>query len=55
MKDKVNNHYFEIFGASIALGLIAGAGEITQGGGTTVRHNQTMKDDGHAPLLANAC
>jgi len=31
---KVNNHYFEIFGASIALGLIAGAGEITQGGGT---------------------
>src|SRR3984885_3345125 len=32
-KDKVNNHYFEIFGASIALGVIAGAGEITQGGG----------------------
>ena len=34
LKDKVNNHYFEIFGASIALGVIAGAGEITQGGGT---------------------
>jgi type IV secretion system protein VirB10 len=33
MKDKVNNHYFEIFGASIALGIVAGAGEITQGGG----------------------
>jgi type IV secretion system protein VirB10 len=33
-KDKVNNHYFEIFGASIALGVVAGAGEITQGGGT---------------------
>jgi type IV secretion system protein VirB10 len=33
-KDKVNNHYFEIFGASIALGVIAGAGEITEGGGT---------------------
>jgi len=33
-KDKVNNHYLEIFGASIALGVIAGAGEITQGGGT---------------------
>jgi type IV secretory pathway VirB10-like protein len=33
-KDKVNNDYFEIFGASIALGLVAGAGEITQGGGT---------------------
>jgi hypothetical protein len=34
LKDKVNNHYFEIFGASIALGVIAGAAEITQGGGT---------------------
>jgi type IV secretion system protein VirB10 len=34
LKDKVNNHYFEIFGASIALGIIAGAGEIAQGGGT---------------------
>jgi type IV secretion system protein VirB10 len=34
MKDKVNNHYFEIFGASIALGVIAGAGEIEEGGGT---------------------
>ena len=33
-KDKVNNHYFQIFGASIALGVISGAGEITQGGGT---------------------
>ncbi len=34
MKDKVDNHYFEIFGASIALGVIAGAGEIEEGGGT---------------------
>jgi type IV secretion system protein TrbI len=34
VEDKVNNHYFEIFGASIALGVIAGAGEITEGGGT---------------------
>src|SRR6202046_1567825 len=34
VKDKVNNHYFQIFGASIALGVIAGAGEITEGGGT---------------------
>jgi type IV secretion system protein VirB10 len=33
-KDKVNNHYLEIFGTSIALGVIAGAGVITQGGGT---------------------
>ena len=34
LKDKVNNHYFQIFGASIALGIIAGAGEIEEGGGT---------------------
>ena len=32
--DKVNNHYLEIFGTSIALGVVAGASEITQGGGT---------------------
>jgi type IV secretion system protein VirB10 len=32
-KDKVNNHYLEIFGTSIALGLVAGAGQIEQGGG----------------------
>jgi len=29
IKDKVNNHYVEIFGASIALGVIAGAAEAT--------------------------
>jgi type IV secretion system protein VirB10 len=29
IKDKVNNHYVEIFGASIALGIIAGAAEAT--------------------------
>jgi type IV secretion system protein VirB10 len=33
LKDKVNNHYLEIFGASIALGVIAGASEIELGGG----------------------
>ena len=34
LKDKVNNHYMQIFGTSIALGVIAGAGEIEEGGGT---------------------
>jgi type IV secretory pathway VirB10-like protein len=29
IKDKVNNHYVEIFGASIALGVISGAAEAT--------------------------
>jgi type IV secretion system protein VirB10 len=34
LKDKVNNHYFQTFGTSIALGVISGAGEIESGGGT---------------------
>jgi type IV secretory pathway VirB10-like protein len=33
VKGKVNNHYFKIFGTSIALGVIAGAGQIEEGGG----------------------
>jgi type IV secretion system protein VirB10 len=32
LKDKVNNHYVQIFGTSIALGVIAGASQISQGG-----------------------
>lgn len=31
IKDKVNNHYFQIFGASIALGIISGAAELSSG------------------------
>jgi type IV secretory pathway VirB10-like protein len=34
LKDKVDNHYLQIFGTSIALGVIAGAGQIESGGGT---------------------
>jgi type IV secretion system protein VirB10 len=33
LKDKVNNHYFQIFGTSIALGIIAGAAEVSNSGG----------------------
>lgn len=33
IKGKVNNHYFQIFGTSIALGVVAGAAEIEEGGG----------------------
>jgi type IV secretion system protein TrbI len=32
LKDKVNNHYLQIFGTSIALGVIAGAAQISEGG-----------------------
>jgi len=34
LKDRVNNHYVQTFGTSIALGVVAGAGEIEEGGGT---------------------
>jgi type IV secretory pathway VirB10-like protein len=37
LKDKINNHYLQIFGTSIALGVIAGAAEATTNGG----YNQT--------------
>jgi type IV secretion system protein VirB10 len=33
LKDQVNNHYLEIFGASLALGVIAGAAEATTSSG----------------------
>jgi type IV secretion system protein TrbI len=33
LKDKVNNHYVQIFGSSIALGIIAGAAEVSNTGG----------------------
>jgi Type IV secretory pathway, VirB10 components len=33
LKDKVNNHYFQVFGSSIALGVIAGAAEATTNNG----------------------
>lgn len=33
LRDKVNNHYLQIFGTSIALGVVAGAAQATQGGG----------------------
>lgn len=32
-KDKVNNHYLQIFGTSIALGIIGGAAEVSNSGG----------------------
>jgi type IV secretion system protein VirB10 len=35
LKDKVDNHYLQIFGTSIALGIIAGAAEGTTSGGLT--------------------
>jgi type IV secretory pathway VirB10-like protein len=52
LKDKVNNHYLEIFGTSIALGVIAGAGEITQGGGTITTSGSQAFTNGTAASVS---
>jgi len=54
LKDKVNNHYLEIFGTSIALGVIAGAGEITQGGGTISTSGQQAFTSGTAASVSQS-
>ena len=54
MKDKVNNHYVQIFGASIALGIVAGAGEITQGGGTITTSGSQAFTNGAASSVSQS-
>jgi type IV secretion system protein VirB10 len=54
LKDKVNNHYLEIFGTSIALGVIAGAGEITQGGGTITTTGSQAFTNGTAASVSQS-
>ena len=54
LKDKVNNHYFEIFGASIVLGVISGAGEITQGGGAITTSGSQAFTNGTAASVSQA-
>jgi type IV secretion system protein VirB10 len=53
LKDKVNNHYLQIFGTSIALGVIAGAGEIEQGGGTISTSGNEAFATGSSPASRN--
>jgi type IV secretion system protein TrbI len=54
LKDKVNNHYLEIFGTSIALGVIAGAGEITQGGGAITTSGSQAFTNGAAGSVSQS-
>jgi type IV secretion system protein VirB10 len=54
LKDKVNNHYFQIFGASIALGIISGAAQITQGGGTITTNGSQAYATGAAGSLSQS-
>jgi len=54
LKDKVNNHYLEIFGTSIALGVVAGASEITQGGGTLTTSGSQAFTNGTAASVSQS-
>jgi len=53
LKDKVNNHYFEVFGTSIALGVIAGAAEMTQGGSSINSNGSQMLVNGMASSISS--
>ena len=54
LKDKVNNHYFEVFGASIALGVIAGASEISQGGGAITTNGSQAFTNGTSASVSQS-
>ncbi len=54
LKDKVNNHYLEIFGTSVALGVVAGASEITQGGGTITTSGSQAFTNGTAASVSQS-
>jgi len=54
LKDKVNNHYLEIFGTSIALGVIAGAAQIEQGGGALTGSGSQVFTTGAASSVSQS-
>ena len=53
LKDKVNNHYLQIFGTSIALGVIAGAAQIEQGGGVLTGSGSQVFTNGRLAASRN--
>ena len=54
LKDKVNNHYLQVFGTSIALGVVAGASVITQGGGTITTSGSQAFTNGAAGSVSQS-
>jgi type IV secretory pathway VirB10-like protein len=54
LKDRVNNHYLQIFGTSIALGVIAGAAQIEQGGGVLTGSGSQSFTNGAAASLSQS-
>lgn len=53
LADKVNNHYLQIFGSSIALGVIAGAAEATTNAGAVESGSDSLRQ-GMAASLAQS-
>lgn len=54
LKDKVNNHYLQIFGTSIALGVIAGAGEVEMGGGALTGSGSQLFTTGASASISSS-
>ncbi len=54
LKDRVNSHYLQIFGASIALGVIAGAAEATTYGNGYTLSGPSMYEQGVASSLSQS-
>ncbi len=54
LKDKVNNHYVQIFGSSIALGIIAGAAEVSNTGGILTGNGADVYKYGVASSLSQS-
>ena len=54
LKDKVNNHYVQIFGSSIALGIIAGAAEVSNTGGVLTGNGADAYKYGVASSLSQS-
>jgi type IV secretion system protein TrbI len=53
LKDKVNNHYLETFGASIALGIISGAAEATTNSGLSQNGSDVYRQGLASSLAAS--
>jgi type IV secretion system protein VirB10 len=54
LKDKINDHYLQIFGTSIALGVIAGAAQIEQGGGALTGSGSQLFTNGASASVSES-
>ena len=54
LKDKVNNHYIQIFGTSMALGIIAGSAEVSNTGGVLTGNGADAYKYGVASSLSQS-